>query len=94
MRLSQMGEPAVVESEAIGVRLYTGPCFVKYNGVLRGLGSDVPFLRRAMIELCCSKAVTSGYVAGSIPFESCTADLNTYTTTLHVREARFEPARL
>ena len=34
--LRELHEPALKEEELIGVRLYTGPMFEKYNAVLRG----------------------------------------------------------
>ena len=42
-------EPRLTIVEAFGARLYTGPLFVKYNAVLRGLDSDVDFLRNDMM---------------------------------------------
>lgn len=44
-RLRAMQEPELVLTEALGGRLYTGPLFVKYNAVLRGLDTDSDFLR-------------------------------------------------
>lgn len=43
--LRELGEPPLILEEALGVRLYTGPLFVKYVGVMRGLNSDSPLLR-------------------------------------------------
>jgi len=37
--LKEAGEPEMLMEELIGCRLYTGPMFVKYNTVLRGLGT-------------------------------------------------------
>lgn len=51
-RLAALGEPRVTEDELIGARMYTGPCFVKYNGVLRGVNSPVPFLKEQFEKLC------------------------------------------
>ena len=34
-RLAQLGQPALTLPELVGGRLYTGPCFVKYNAVRR-----------------------------------------------------------
>eukprot|EP00966_Prymnesium_polylepis_P124768 2885656-Prymnesium_polylepis.1 len=42
VQLEKLGEPPLMLAEAIAARLYTGPLFVKYNGVLRGLDSTVP----------------------------------------------------
>ena len=50
--------------------------FVKYNGVLRGLRSKVPFLRTMMILLCCAKEVAAKFKAGSISFEEASILLN------------------
>jgi hypothetical protein len=53
-RLKEQREPALTLEEAFGARLYTGPLFVKYNAVLRGLDSPVLYLRCEMVRLCCS----------------------------------------
>ena len=67
--------------------------FVKYNGILRGLQSDVPFLRNTMVLLCCPKATAKSYLGtakvfehpsdGTITFDEAKKSLNKYTTTLH-----------
>ena len=44
-------------------RADTGPMFVKYNGVLRGLGSGVPFLQARMTELCMGNRYTTSICA-------------------------------
>ena len=37
----------------VAARLYTGPMFVKYNGVLRGMGDRAPpFFQKRFYELC------------------------------------------
>ena len=54
VRLLAQREPALTLEEAFGARLYTGPLFVKYNAVLRGLDSPVLYLRCEMVRLCCS----------------------------------------
>ena len=54
VRLCDQGEPALTLEEAFGARLYTGPLYVKYNAVLRGLDSRVLYLRCEMVRLCCS----------------------------------------
>ena len=64
------------------------PLFVKYNAVLRGLGSTVTFLRNDMIARCCPKDVAkassgSAEAKGTLAFDDACAHLNTYTTTLH-----------
>ena len=58
-RLLEQREPALTLEEAFGARLYTGPLYVKYNAVLRGLSaarldSPVLDLRCKMVRLCCS----------------------------------------
>ena len=35
--LIKLSMPTIMNSEFLGARMYTGPCFVKYNTVLRGL---------------------------------------------------------
>lgn len=83
-KLSAMGEPVATLEEAIGARLYTGPLFIKYNAVLRGIETDVPFLRSVLIQRCCSASVAAAYEQGSVAWEIVrTKHLNTYTTTLH-----------
>ena len=42
-----------------GARLYTGPMFVKYNAVLRGHGSPIPFLRKGFDDLCMGNTYTT-----------------------------------
>ena len=51
-RLGELGEPHMIVEELWGARLYTGPLFVKYNGVLRGISSRVPFLVSTFQTLC------------------------------------------
>ena len=67
--------------------------FVKYNGVLRGMQSESPFLRNTMITLCCPKAISDAYLGtakifqpptdGTLSFEQAKDSLNKYATTLH-----------
>ena len=64
-RLSQQGEPSLILEEAIAGRLYTGPMFVKYNAVLRGLDSPVLFLREEMLRLCASAADADAHAEAS-----------------------------
>ena len=55
-KLVAMGEYNLLAwQDVVGARLFTGPMHVKYNGVLRGLFSPVPFLKTLMIQLCCAK---------------------------------------
>ena len=57
--------------------------FVKYNSVLRGLRSASPFLKNAMVTLCCPKATADAFAAGAITFDEAKKSLNKYCTTLH-----------
>ena len=57
--------------------------FVKYNGVLRGLGSDSPFLRKTMVQLCCPKSTFERYTGGLLSFDEAKHSLNKYTTLIH-----------
>ena len=67
--------------------------FVKYNGVLRGMQSESPFLRNTMITLCCPKSISDAYLGtakifeppsgGTLSFEQAKESLNKFTTTLH-----------
>ena len=50
--LAAQGEKLVTDEEFIALRLYTGPLFVKYNGLLRGSVSTVPFLISMCKTLC------------------------------------------
>ena len=57
--------------------------FVKYNAVLRGLRSDVLFLRNSMVSLCCSKEVVAKFKANEISIEVAVTSVNRYPNTLH-----------
>ena len=50
--LALQGEKPLSDEEFIALRLYTGPMFVKYNGLLRGRVSTVPFLISMAERLC------------------------------------------
>ena len=91
-KLAALEEPSITLEEALAARMYTGPCFVKYNAVLRGLKSTVPYLRNDMVQRCCSKSTYEAYMgdarmweipAGSLSFSDARKGLNTYTTTIH-----------
>ena len=66
---------------------------VKYNAVLRGLASEVSFLKNTFISLCCPKSVADAYLGtarafqqpsdGAISFDEAKRSANTYTTTIH-----------
>ena len=70
IRIEAVGGDALPDFEVIGGRLYTGPLFVKYNGVLRGLDGKVPFLVNTMITLCCPKKVADAYMGGAQMWEA------------------------
>ena len=66
--------------------------FVKYNAVLRGLNSEVPFLRNQLVSLCCEPEVVTAYqgsaamwheATGTLPFAAIRSRINLYTTTIH-----------
>ena len=48
-RLAQLKEAELCEEEQHGARLYTGPLFIKYNAVLRGISGKVPFLTQVLL---------------------------------------------
>ena len=83
-QLRTMSEPEMSTEEALGLRLYTGPLFVKYNAVLRGLNSLVPFLQAQVVKLCCSAEASERFAAGEATYEEVKPRANIYTTTLHV----------
>ena len=82
-RLQAAHQPTVVMKEVIAARLYTGPMYVKYNAVLRGLRSQSAFLRNTLVVLCCPKAIADEYTGGTLSFDEASELLNKYTTTLH-----------
>ena len=55
-------EQAIERAVPRPARLYTGPLFVKYNAVLRGLSGPVLFLRRKMVQKCCAATDAAAYV--------------------------------
>jgi hypothetical protein len=64
--------------------------FAKYNGVLRGLQSESPFLRNTMVKLCCPSSVSRRYLGDAKIHEQASGnldealtELNKYATTLH-----------
>ena len=94
-RLQAARQPTMVMAEVIAARLYTGPLYVKYNAVLRGLRSQSDFLRNTLVVLCCPMAIGDKYMgavprsqlfrpaAGTLSFEEAAESVNKYTTTLH-----------
>ena len=56
----------VTDEEFIGARLYTGPMFMKYNTVLRGVHGKVPFFQTCFEKLCLgNRYVTTLHVIAS-----------------------------
>ena len=56
----------LTDEEFIGARLYTGPCFMKYNTVLRGVHGKVPFFQACFEKLCLgNRYVTTLHVIAS-----------------------------
>lgn len=49
--LARLNEPELSVEELLGARLYTGPMFVKYNGILRAF-TEVQFMVQARDRLC------------------------------------------
>jgi len=85
-RLICLKEAPLKEEELIGGRLYTGPLFTKYNGVLRGVDSTSDFLQTQFISLCCAKEVGERFEKSdksSTDFSAAKAHANLYTSTLH-----------
>ena len=56
----------------------------RYNGVLRGVQSNVGFLRNAMVQLCCKAELAAQFTSGHTTYEQVRPHVNLYTTTLHV----------
>ena len=76
--LELLNEPLLIKEEIFGARLYTGPLFMKYNAVMRGVDTDVEFLQNQMKQLCCSREDRAK------AFSVAKQKANTYVTTLHV----------
>ncbi len=85
--LAKKKEPRLTLDEGVGARLYTGPLYVKYNTVLRGIGTKAAqALRLKMIELCCADDVAVQYLElhqSAAAYKQARKKLNSYTTTLH-----------
>ena len=58
-RLAEVGAGPLAQMELFAARLYTGPMFVKYNAVLRGTPSSIPFLRQQLEQICLGNLYTS-----------------------------------
>lgn len=85
-RLICLKEAPLKEEELIGGRLYTGPLFVKYNSVLRGVDSTSDFLQTQFISLCCAKEVGERFEKSdksSTDFSAAKSHATLYTSTLH-----------
>ena len=65
--------------EVAGLRLYTGPMYVPYQAVLRGLNTKSDFLMDMMLKLCCPKDVFGRYKAGEITLKEALRTVNRYT---------------
>ena len=67
-RLKKIGQEELLETELIGLRLYTGPMFMKYNAVLRGGAREdsgvcqVDLMKAGFKKLCCADGVSNRYV--------------------------------
>ena len=92
-QIEELGADPVSWSEVIGAKLFTGPMHVKYNCVLRGLDSPVPFLKNLMIKLCCAGQVWEEYHGtakmwappnGTLSYDNAKKQVNFYTTSIHV----------
>lgn len=55
--LKLIGQPSVGREEFIGARLYTGPLYLKYNAVLRGL--QFSFAKSSFDQLCAGNKYTN-----------------------------------
>ena len=51
-KLAALGAEQLTLEEVVGARLYTGPCYRKYNAVLRGCNGKVPALHAQWKALC------------------------------------------
>jgi len=73
-----------VAPQCAGGRLYTGPLFVKYNAVLRGVQQGAnAYLRSRYLELCAMEEVFERHKSGDLSWEAATKRANGYTTTIH-----------
>ena len=57
--LSKLGQPEVCREEFVGARLYTGPMYLKYNAVLRGLQFKDTDWGEAFEDLCLGNKYTT-----------------------------------
>lgn len=59
LKLQGLDQPIFSMIEFVGARLYTGPMYVKYNTVLRGLQSSLPYFKQAFRSLCLGNRYTT-----------------------------------
>ena len=52
-KLAVLGVAAVSDAEFVAARMYTGPCYIKYNTTLRALPGKNPALSKMYEKLCC-----------------------------------------
>ncbi|KAL1515285.1 hypothetical protein AB1Y20_001928 [Prymnesium parvum] len=79
-KLAEIGQDQVQHVEMLAARLYTGPMFVKYNAVLRGL--QLHSCRSLFVKLCCSASVANKFEAKAINFDDAMQQANLYSTTI------------
>ena len=58
-KLATLDCAPLCDEEFWGARLYTGPMFIKYNAILRGLGGKVPFFVSNLEKLCMGNQYTT-----------------------------------
>jgi len=81
--LEEIRRAQLIIPEVAAIRCYTGPMYVPYNAVLRGVNSKVEYLQKALVKLCCEAETETEFEATTITFETAKAKANLYTTTLH-----------
>jgi hypothetical protein len=79
-QLRALRQPELLVDELLAARLYTGPVFAKYNGVLRGLQSKVPIFRERFEALCMGNRYTTTLHA----IASAVVKLSQLTVARHV----------
>ena len=67
-QLREHGHEELIEEEAVGGRLYTGPMYEKYNLVLRSM-SGVAFLKKRWEQLCLGNMYAVGSLHGYLLLE-------------------------
>ena len=80
-QLAEISAAELLVVELVAARLYSGPMFVKYNAVLRGLRLE--FARYGFLELCAGDDTALRFTKGELNFEEAVASkANLYPTTL------------